>query len=90
MDELIAYGFEYPEIQGSTAEWQVRVNPEHIRTIRFPWLEIIALKPRLTKRLVSALSIIHLKIGGIFIRDTDLIQRDISRLLNATLLRPTV
>jgi len=81
MDELIAYGFEYPEIQGSTAEWQVRVNPEHIRTIR-AWLEIIALKPRWTKRLVSAL-IIHLKIGGIFIRDTDLIQRDISRLLNA-------
>ena len=81
LDELIAYGFEYPEIKGSTAEWQVRVNPEHIRTIR-AWLEIIAMKPRWTKRLISAL-IINLKIGGIFIRDTDLIQRDISRLLNA-------
>ncbi|MFA5280227.1 MAG: PEP/pyruvate-binding domain-containing protein [Smithellaceae bacterium] len=80
MDELIAYGFEYPEIQGATAEWQVRVNPEHVRMIR-AWLEMIALKPRWTKRLISAL-IIHLKTGGIFIRDTDLIQRDISRLLN--------
>lgn len=80
IDELIAYGFEYPEIQGSTTDWQVQVNPEHIRTIRV-WLEIIAMKPRWTKRLISAL-IINLKIGGIFIRDTDLIQRDISRLLN--------
>ncbi|MEE9913635.1 MAG: hypothetical protein K4571_18135 [Deltaproteobacteria bacterium] len=80
IDELIAYGFEYPEIRGATTEWQVRVNPEHIRTIR-AWLEIIAMKPRWTKRLISAL-IINLKISGIFIRDTDLIQRDISRLLN--------
>lgn len=81
LDELIAYGFEYPEIKGSSTDWQVQVNPEHIRAIRV-WLEIIAMKPRWTKRLVSAL-IINLKIGGIFIRDTDLIQRDISRLLNA-------
>ncbi len=80
IDELIAYGFEYPEIHGSTTDWQVQVNPEHIRTIR-AWLEIIAMKPRWTKRLISALTI-NLKIGGIFIRDTDLIQRDISRLLN--------
>jgi pyruvate,orthophosphate dikinase len=80
IDELIAYGFQYPHIQGATTDWQVRVNPEHIRTIR-AWLEIIGLKPRWTKRLISAL-IIHLKIGGIFVRDTDLIQRDISRLLN--------
>ncbi|MRR17442.1 MAG: hypothetical protein EG826_13395 [Deltaproteobacteria bacterium] len=80
IDELIAYGFEYPEIKGSTADWQVKVNPEHIRTIR-AWLEIIAMKPRWTKRLISAL-IINLKIGGIFVRDTDLIQRDISKLLN--------
>ncbi len=81
LDELIAYGFEYPEISGSTADWQVQVNPEHIRSIR-AWLEIIAMKPRWTKKLISAL-IINLKIGGIFIRDTDLIQRDISLLLNA-------
>ena len=81
IDELIAYGFEYPEIQGATTNWQVQVNPEHIRTIR-AWLEIIAMKPRWTKKLISAL-IINLKIGGVFIRDTDLIQRDISRLLNA-------
>jgi pyruvate,orthophosphate dikinase len=81
IDELIAYGFQYPEIKGSTEDWQVKVNPAHIINIR-SWLEIIGMKPRWTKRLVSAL-IINLKIGGIFIRDTDLIQKNISALLNS-------
>jgi pyruvate,orthophosphate dikinase len=80
IDELIAYGFQYPEIKGSTTEWQVKVNPAHIINIR-SWLEIIGMKPRWTKRLISAL-IINLKIGGIFVRDTDLIQKNISTLLN--------
>ena len=80
IDELIAYGFQYPEIKGSTTEWQVKVNPAHITNIR-SWLEIIGMKPRWTKRLISAL-IINLKIGGIFVRDTDLIQKNISALLN--------
>ena len=52
----------------------------HIANIR-TWLEIIGMKPRWTKRLISAL-IINLKIGGIFVRDTDLIQKNISALLN--------
>jgi len=81
IDELIAYGFQYPEIKGATAEWQIQVNPAHIANIR-SWLEIISLKPRWTKRLLSAL-IVNLRIGGIFVRDTDLIQKDISALLNA-------
>ena len=81
IDALIAYGFQPPEITGATSEWQVRVNPAHIENIR-SWLKIIALKPRWTKRLVSAL-IINLKIGGIFVRDTDLMQKDISAMLAA-------
>jgi pyruvate,orthophosphate dikinase len=80
IDELIAYGFQYPEIKGSTEEWQIKVNPAHIINIR-SWLEIIGMKPRWTKRLISAL-IINLKMGGIFVRDTDLIQKNISALLN--------
>ena len=80
IDELIAYGFQYPEIKGSTEEWQVKVNPAHIINIR-SWLEIIGMKTRWTKKLISAL-IINLKMGGIFVRDTDLIQKDISTLLN--------
>jgi len=84
IDELIAYGFQHPEIKGSTEEWQVVANPAHIMNIR-SWLEIIGLKPRWTKRLISAL-IINLKIGGIFIRDTDLVQKNISNLLNSDIL----
>ncbi len=40
------------------------------------------MKPRWTKRSFSAL-IINLRLGGIFVRDTDLIQKDISALLNS-------
>ncbi len=81
IEELIHYGFQYPEIKGSNTEWQIQVNPTHIMNIR-SWLDIIAMKPRWTKRLLSAL-IINLKIGGIFIRDTDIIQKNISNLLNS-------
>lgn len=81
IEEIIAFGFQYPEVKGSTAEWQIKVNPAHIMNVR-SWLEIISMKPRWTKRLLSAL-IINLRLGGIFVRDTDLIQKDISALLNS-------
>ena len=81
IEELILYGFQYPEVAGSTADWQVKVNPSHITNIR-SWLAIIALRPRWTKRLLSAL-IVNLKVGGVFVRDTDLLQKDISGLLNS-------
>lgn len=81
IDELITYGFQYPDIRGSNEEWQVKVNPAHIMNIR-SWLEIIGMKPRWTKKLISALTI-NLKMGGIFVRDTDLIQKNISALLNS-------
>jgi pyruvate,orthophosphate dikinase len=81
MVELIDFGFQHPEVRGATAEWQIQVNPAHIENIR-SWLAIIAMKPRWTKKLLSAL-IINLKIGGVFVRDTDLLQKDISNLLNA-------
>ena len=80
VEELISFGFEYPDLSGSTAEWQIMVNPAHIENIR-SWLTIIGIKPRWTKKLLSAL-IINLKIGGVFVRDTDLLQKDISGLLN--------
>ncbi len=40
------------------------------------------MKPRWTKRLLSAL-VVNLKLKGVFVRDTDLIQKDISGLLNS-------
>lgn len=81
IDEIIAIGFQYPEVKGSNVDWQVQMNPEHIHNIRV-WMEIIAMKPQWTRRLLSAL-IINLKVGGVLIRDTDLFQRDISAYLNA-------
>lgn len=81
IEELILFGFQYPEISGSTADWQIKVNPAHIMNIR-SWLSIIALRPRWAKKLLSAL-IINLKVGGVFVRDIDLLQKDISRLLNS-------
>jgi pyruvate,orthophosphate dikinase len=82
-DEIIECGFQYPEVKGANSEWQVQVNPDHIKNIRV-WMEIIALKPAWTRKLLSAL-IINLKLGGVLIRDTDLFQRDISAYLNAGL-----
>jgi pyruvate,orthophosphate dikinase len=81
IEELVAFGFQHPDLKGSTTEWQIQVNPAHIQNIR-SWLEIISRKPRWTKKLLSAL-IINLKLKGVFVRDTDLLQKDISRLLNA-------
>ncbi len=80
IEELIRFGFQYPEIVGSTSEWQIKANPSHIENVR-SWIEIVSFKPRWTKRLLSAL-IINLKLKGVFIRDTDLFQKDISSLLN--------
>lgn len=45
------------------------------------WLELIEENPRAMRELLAAL-IVNLKLGGIFISDTDLFQRDITRLLN--------
>jgi pyruvate,orthophosphate dikinase len=84
IEELVAFGFQHPDIRGSNTEWQVRANPLHVKNIRC-WLEIISRKPRWTKKLLSALAI-HLKLKGVLVRDTDLLQRDVSRLLNADIL----
>ena len=84
IEELVAFGFQHPDVKGSTTEWQIQVNPAHIQNIR-SWLEIISRKPRWTKKLLSAL-IINLKVRGVFVRDTDLLQKDISRLLNTDIL----
>lgn len=84
IEELVAFGFQHPNVKGSTTEWQIQVNPAHIQNIR-SWLEIIARKPRWTKKLLSAL-IINLNLKGVFVRDTDLLQKEISRLLNADIL----
>lgn len=81
IEQIISFGFQSPDIRGTTTDWEVKFNTLHVQNIQ-SWLKIIALKPRWTKRLLSAL-IINLKLGGILVRDTDLLQKDISALLNS-------
>lgn len=81
IDSVVSLGFQSPASRGVGNDWQVKVNPAHVQNIR-TWLELAELKPKWSKKLISSLTI-HLAIGGMFIRDTDLFPRDITRLLNS-------
>jgi len=81
IQKIISLGFQYPEIQGATDEWQVKSNSAHLKNIRV-WLELIENNPKWSKSLISAL-IINLSLSGIHISDTDLFQKDITKLLNS-------
>jgi len=78
---LINFGFETPGVVYVNEEWQLNVNKNHIKNIRV-WLELIEYSQSVMERLLSAL-IVNLKLGGIFISDTDLFQRDITKILNS-------
>lgn len=81
LDRVIHMGFQTPQLSGVTSHWQIEVNPAHLLNIR-TWLEIIKKHPARTRTLLSAL-IVNLSLGGIYIRDTDLFQKDVSQLLHA-------
>jgi len=81
IDHLIEFGFIYPKVSGIDQEWQTQVDQNHLKNIRV-WIELIECSPKSNRKLIAAL-IVNLKIGGIFIRDDDLFQRDISKLLNS-------
>ncbi len=81
IDDLLSWRFQYPEITGATDEWRTVVNPYHVANIRC-WLHIIESAPLLYERLAAALNV-QLRLGGVFISDTDLFQRDVTRFLNA-------
>ncbi len=78
---ITSLGFQYPHIEGTTDEWQVKSNRTHIKNIRV-WLELIENNPKWSKSLLSAL-IVHLSLCGVYISDTDLFQKDITKLLNS-------
>ncbi len=81
MKKLIGFGFVHPGKIEITSDWVTKINPDHVKNIRI-WLDLIKTSPYNFKKLLSAL-MVNLKIGGIFISDTDLFQRDITNLLNA-------
>ncbi len=81
IDRMVELGFQTPMLGGVGNDWQIQVNPAHLQNVR-TWLELIECKPRWSSRLLSSL-IIKLSLYGIFIKDTDLFPRDITRLLNS-------
>ncbi len=80
---VVNLGFQTPGIRGVSNDWQILVNNAHIQNIR-TWLELIELNPKQSTRLLSHL-IIYLATCGVFIKDTDLFGRDITRFLNAAI-----
>jgi len=81
IDEFLAWDFPAPGFEGYTDDWQVRVDPAHLRTVR-TYLALIEANPERARELVAAL-VAHLHLGGVFIADADLFQKDVSSLLNA-------
>ena len=78
---LIRFGFIYPGELAVNNDWQMQVDINHVKNIRV-WLELVEYSPDAMRDLLSAL-IVNLKLGGIFISDTDLFQRDVTKLLNS-------
>jgi pyruvate, orthophosphate dikinase len=78
---MIRSGFQAPQLGKVSQQWQIEVHPAHLPNVRI-WLDIINRNPERTRPLLSAL-IVNLALGGIYIRDTDLFQRDVSHLLHA-------
>lgn len=78
--ETVRFGFQYANVTGVDEDWQPITNPAHLANIRV-WLNLIMQEPKWCSTLFSAL-IINLKLSGTCVKDTDLFQRDITRLLN--------
>lgn len=82
VDILVKSKFCFPQFSGIASDWSVIVNSSHLENIR-TWLRLIELNPPVLKKLAAAL-IVNLKMGGVFLKDTDVFQRDISSLLNSS------
>ena len=80
---LIEFGFITPGNVFVNEDWQLSVNKDHIKNIRV-WLELIEYSKTPLEKLLSSL-IVNLKLGGIFISDTDLFQREITKILNSNI-----
>ena len=82
-DRLINFGFQTPGIVYVNENWQLSVNDNHIKNISV-WLELIEYSELEMEKLLSVL-IVNLRLGGIFLSDTDLFQREITKILNSNI-----
>ncbi len=78
--QAVRFGFQYANVAGVDDEWQPITNPAHLTNIR-AWLNLIMQEPKWCATLFSAL-IININLSGTCVKDTDLFQRDITKLLN--------
>lgn len=81
--KLIDFGFEFPGLVYVDKSWKTHVNKNHLKNIRV-WLEILKYGSAILEKLLSAL-IVNLRLGGVYISDTDLFQRDITNILNSNI-----
>ena len=81
LEQAVRFGFQYSSFQGVSNDWQPICNPSHLDNIRV-WLNLISHNPKWSSTLLSAL-IINIKLSGALIRDTDLFQKEVTRLLNS-------
>ena len=81
--KLINFGFVTPGKVFVNEDWQLSVDENHIKNIRV-WLELIEHAKFPMEKLLSSL-IVNLKLGGIFLSDTDLFQREITKILNSNI-----
>lgn len=81
IEHLILLGFHAPQFKGFDTNYKINVNRYHIFNLRL-WFDLISKNPLESKDLISALCI-YLFFGGIHIKDIDLFQREITKLLNA-------
>lgn len=84
-DHVIRIGYTPPGTALMTSDWQLKTDPNHLKSLRV-WLDLIEVAPNRFEKLLPAL-IVHIKLGGVLIFDTDLFQRNISKLLNADIRR---
>ena len=79
--KTIEFGFVRPHPEFHEDEWRLSVNPAHVANIR-SWLEIFQHDPSNYRLLLAGLTA-NLKMGGVLIFDTDLFQKNVSKLLSA-------
>lgn len=80
-NNVIRIGYTPPGKTYMSVDWQLKADPNHLKSIRV-WLGLVEVAPERFEKLLSAL-IVNLKLGGVLLFDTDLFQRNVSQLLNA-------
>jgi pyruvate,orthophosphate dikinase len=81
--KTLELGFVGPGPSFQTNEWRMNVDPAHVVNIR-SWLDIFESDTTKFQTVLAGLTT-NLKLGGVLIFDTDLFQKDVSKLLNSNI-----